>query len=367
MLVVGTVANQCYRIVKEGYNVFLKGLFDFMIIDESSQLDICRSIFPLCTLAEEFELVLLGDRLQMPPITATEPPEGAEYMVGSIQTYLKKRFKINERELLKNYRSSQPFVDFAKTIGYPAGLSAHSPRLRLHEIQPFSNRPVSWPTALPWVPAWGEILDPSKSVVAATYSDGRSGQANEFEAQAISALMSLLYHSASREMDGELDDSGSAIIPVHAHFDDDSFWRKGIGVVTPHRAQRSLVVRMLKGLFPKTDPRLIDEAVDTVERFQGGQRQTIIISFGVGDPDLIADEEAFLLQLERTNVAISRSRAKCVTLISDELAYHLPHDKEVITTARAIKSYVDDFCRKRKSIALPDTSSSTRPALLRWR
>lgn len=367
VVIVGTVATQCYRIAKSGYNVFVKGLFDFMIIDESSQLEVCRSIFPLCTLADEFELVLLGDRLQMPPITVTEPPKGAEYMVGSIQTYLKKRFGISERELLKNYRSSQDFVEYAKSIGYPAALNAHSPGLRLNEFQPFGRKPINWPTSLPWVPAWGEILDPGKPVVAITYSDGRSGQANEFEAQTTAALVSLLYHSASRELDGELDDLGSVIVPAHAHFDDDSFWKKGIGVVTPHRAQRSLIVRILKELFPKADPKLIDQAVDTVERFQGGQRQTIIISFGVGDPDLIADEEAFLLQLERTNVAISRSRAKCVTLISDELACHLPNDKEVIITARAIKSYVDDFCRNKKLLALPNTSSGTRPALLRWR
>lgn len=49
--------------------------------------------------------------------------------------------------------------------------------------------------------------------------------------------------------------------------------------------------------------------IDTVERFQGGERDTIIVSFGVGDTDIIEGEEEFLLQLERTNVAISRARA----------------------------------------------------------
>ena len=76
----------------------------------------------------------------------------------------------------------------------------------------------------------------------------------------------------------------------------------------------------------------------TVERFQGGQRDAIIISFGVGDPDLISDEESFLLQLERTNVAISRARAKCVLLISEDLAYHLPSDRETILTSKAVKT-----------------------------
>jgi superfamily I DNA and/or RNA helicase len=88
----------------------------------------------------------------------------------------------------------------------------------------------------------------------------------------------------------------------------------------------------------------------TVERFQGGQRDAIIISFGVGDPDLISDEESFLLQLERTNVAISRARAKCVLLISEDLAYHLPSDRETILTSKAVKTYVSDFCRQTQEV-----------------
>src|SRR5262249_11915681 len=143
-------------------------------------------------------------------------------------------------------------------------------------------------------------------------------------------------------------------------FDDEIFWKEGVGIVTPHRAQRSLVVRLLKAAFPSTNPDLIDGAVDTVERFQCGERHFILISFGAGDPDLISDEEAFLLQLERTNVAISRAKAKCVVLISDELISHLPQDKRVIQTSRAIKMYVDEFCRSQKVLSVPWRNNENR-------
>src|SRR5690606_1109024 len=138
------------------------------------------------------------------------------------------------------------------------------------------------------------------------------------------------------------------------------------GIVTPHRAQRSLILRRLRHLFPTHSADAIDAAVDTVERFQGGQRDTIVISFGVGDPDLIADEESFLLQLERTNVAISRARAKCILAISDDLIYHLPSDRDTILTSKAVKSYVSDVCRHTQTFNVPGLAGTQRPVVLRW-
>jgi superfamily I DNA and/or RNA helicase len=122
----------------------------------------------------------------------------------------------------------------------------------------------------------------------------------------------------------------------------------------------------LREIFPDHDPQMIDAAVDTVERFQGGQRDTIIISFGVGDPDLIAEEESFLLQLERTNVAISRARAKCILVISEDLAYHLPSDRETILTSKAVKTYVSDFCRQLLTFEVATGETTQRQLTLRW-
>jgi superfamily I DNA and/or RNA helicase len=148
--------------------------------------------------------------------------------------------------------------------------------------------------------------------------------------------------------------------------DANTFWDRGVGIVTPHRAQRALIISRLRELFPAHDPQKLDAAVDTVERFQGGQRDTIIISFGVGDPDLILEEESFLLQRERTNVAISRARSKCIVLISEDLAYHLPSDRETIETSKAVKAYVSEFCRE--SLTVQVTSGDWQRALtIRWR
>lgn len=135
---------------------------------------------------------------------------------------------------------------------------------------------------------------------------------------------------------------------------------------TPHKAQKALVVRKLLELFPKANPKAVFESVDTVEQFQGGERDMIIVSFGVGDIDIIEGEGEFLLQLERTNVAISRARAKGIVLMPKSLAYHLPTDEKAAETSIALKSYLDEFCVQRKAVSV-EFGGEKRNGEVRWR
>ena len=148
-------------------------------------------------------------------------------------------------------------------------------------------------------------------------------------------------------------------------YSDDDFFRSGIGIVTPHKAQKALVVRKLLELFPSADPTAVFESVDTVERFQGSERDTIIVSYGVGDTDIIEGEEEFLLQLERTNVAVSRARAKCIVLMPKSLAYHLPTDQKAAETSIALKSYLEEFCKQRIPAQI-EFIGETRKGEVRW-
>ena len=366
IILAGTVAHQCYRIAKQGAQTARAELFDYLVIDESSQLDVGKSLFPLCLLTQDSEIALFGDHLQMPPVISTQPPRNAEWLVGSIQNYLLHRHNLTLQNLLINYRSSAAFVEFGKRIGYPPQLSAHSENLKLHRLTAGGAAPAGWQIAVPWFSGLYEMLNSDHALVAVTYEDGRAGQANEFEADAVCGMVQQLFLTFSKFLAGEKDATGQEIVPSHALHDPESFWERGVGIVTPHRAQRALIVRRLREIFPTHDAHRIDAAVDTVERFQGGQRDTIIISFGVGDPDLISDEESFLLQLERTNVAISRARAKCILVISEDLAYHLPSDRETIQTSKAVKTYVSDFCRHTLPATVPVGPNATRPITIRW-
>jgi hypothetical protein len=333
-------------------------IFDFIIIDESSQVPITLAIRPLALLKTNSQVVIAGDHMQMPPIASLEPPKNAEYLVGSIQTYLIKRFSIATNNLLLNYRSNQDLVDYSKTLGYPHNLQAHNRDRRIAIINDITAAINTLPVNMPVTDAYHHILAPDSKVIAFIHDDIVSSQANEVEAKLVASIAYLLRQSASQDLFPNASQN-------YRCFDDDSFFERGIGVVTPHKAQKALVVRELLKLFPSADPDLIYESVDTVERFQGGERDTILVSFGVGDVDIIEGEELFLLQMERTNVAVSRAKAKCVLIMPKALAYHIPNDEKASKTAVAIKSYIEEFCNNRISVDI-NFQGEIRKGEVRW-
>ena len=359
--IVATTAHIVHRILKqlsESGNSVLEELFDLVVLDESSQVPVTLALRPLAGLRTDGQVVIAGDHLQMPPIHELEPPLGAEHLVSSIQTYLTKRFGIPSQELLVNYRSNQDLVEYAKTLGYPAQLQAFKAKNNLQPLHPVEEAIDLLPAHFPATDGYAGMLAASRSVVALLHDDPVSSQANEFEAELVAGLAFCIRRSMARELD-----TGEG--GPKTEFDDDEFFDVGIGIVTPHKAQKALVVRALLAAFPDADPAKVYGAVDTVERFQGGERQTIIVSFGVGDTDVIEGEEAFLLQMERTNVAVSRAQAKCIVLLPQSLAYHLPSDQKAAETSIAIKSYVEEFCGNREKMLI-SFRGTEREAELRW-
>jgi hypothetical protein len=358
--IVATSCHQAHKIVQHGANKKIDSIFDIVILDESSQIPVSRALGPLTGLKEEGQLVVAGDHLQMPPIQQLDAPVGAEYLVGSIQTYLLKRpFRkpIITCDLLENYRSSKDIVDFAKTIGYPVNLIPAYPDTKIKLLKSISSLKLGFPTNLPWSDKWSDLIDPEKSALTLLHKDDNSSQSSEFEASLVAAVAYLLRNTVSSELDGR---SG---LVSHKHPNAEEFWSKVIGIVTPHKAQRALVIRQLKKLFPLDPPEQISGSVDTVEKFQGGERHLIIVSYAVGDPEVISGEEAFLMQLERTNVAISRAMAKCIVIMPENLAGHIPQQKKAIDTAHALKRFVDEFCNKSENIKF---DSGVKEGQLKW-
>ncbi|HEK1214092.1 TPA: AAA family ATPase [Pseudomonas aeruginosa] len=321
----------------------LHPVFDVVVVDESSQVPVAKSLAAFSGLRDDARVVVAGDHLQMPPITAIEAPKEAAYLVGSIQTYLLERpfaVPVQKCVLDTNYRSADHIVEFARTIGYPPGLTAAYGNCRLHLVQPLPSRADYYPS-FPWSQVFDRVLHPDTRVASVLHDDDISSQGNRYEAQVVANLVRGLRHSVS----GALDNWGLNSKP-HSVPGAQQFWSECVGIVTPHRAQRALVVQALTDIWP-TEADHISDAVDTVERFQGGERHTIIVTFGVADVDVISGEETFLMQLERTNVAISRAMAKCIVVMPRALAAHVPEDKRALETAFAIKDFVEDFCSQR--------------------
>lgn len=257
---------------------------------------------------------------------------------------------LTSKDLLENYRSNNTIVGFGRFAGYPAGLTAHFPNLRMRLETPLpAAAPARWPGNLAFDANLSQLLEPSQPISAFIYPEGRSSQWNDFEAQTVAALLWILRGHLGVGLNG---DPQASSVGLH---DATSFWTEAVGVVTPHRAHKALVVSKLQALFEPLgdDGRRIRDAVNTVERFQGQQRDVIIASYALGDPDAIADEDEFLLSLNRFNVMASRPRAKLVVLASQEVINHLPGDLEVMRDSRLLKYFAETFLDDRTACVLP--------------
>jgi len=100
-----------------------------------------------------------------------------------------------------------------------------------------------------------------------------------------------------------------------------------VAVMTPHRAQRALLKDALKPWSREI------AMVDTIERLQGGECPTILFSATVSDPVAITQNESFILDMNRSNVAFSRTKERLIVLCSRALLDHIPDSVEAYDAA----------------------------------
>lgn len=341
---VGATTHQAHKLYVEAGSP-VQEMFDLILVDEASQMDVAQSTLALSGLASGGAVVVAGDPKQLPPIHRAEKPVGLEEMVGPIFSYLQDRFGLQPVVLETNYRSCQGIVSLGFEAGYPRSLQAHSPDLKIEILQPIpqsQESPQHWPQGLFWSPEWSALLNPDQRSVCFVYREGRSSQWNPFESDAISALVWLLYGRLGNQLLNERDidetprpSNGQPYLP-------EDFWTTGVGIVTPHRAQQALIISRLQSMFPQ-DAQFIRSAVDTVERFQGQQRDVMLATFALGDPDAISDEDQFLLSLNRFNVMASRACAKLIVFVTQEIVDHLSSDMEVLRQSALLKLDVQVF------------------------
>jgi hypothetical protein len=319
--------------------------FDLIVLDEASQMDVASSTLVFTKLAQSGSCVLAGDDLQLSPIQQADPPVDLEHMVGSVYNYFRHFHHIVPSSLDVNYRSNHVITEFTKLAGYSSTLQSYSPDLRLNLRSPIpTEMPLDWPGDLHWCPEWTKFLSPDYPATCFIYDDNLSSQINDFEADTVTALTWLLQKCLASQLLNERLLGGLMQDPANTPFTPKEFWDKAVGIVTPHRAQMAKIIYRLQQTFPQHPAESIRGAVDTVERFQGQQRDIIIASFGLGDPDIIRAEDEFLYNLNRFNVLTSRARAKLIVLVTRTLLEHLSDDNGVLIESRLLKRFAESYC-----------------------
>jgi CRISPR/Cas system-associated exonuclease Cas4 (RecB family) len=292
LLLIGGTPGGLYRLVKEGGGKGRKidwseSYFDLVVVDEASQMSITEAITAGAFLRDDGQFIAVGDHRQMPPILAHAWDEESRRDMQharphlSIFEYLMK-LDFPRIALDRSFRIPAEIADFlSRHIYADDDIQFNSlNRRRLGSVHAMEE----------WV---GAALAPEHPLVLIEHQEEGSLQANEFEALLVEALA----QTAVRQLN---------LDPV-----------LGIGIVVPHRAQKALLRNKLPSLA---------ESIDTVERFQGSERNLIIFSVTVSDRDFAQAECEFLLEPRRLNVALSRPKNKMIVLASKTAFDLIPSD-----------------------------------------
>ncbi len=301
--------------------------FDLLVIDEASQVQVAAAAAYFLLLKSDAHVVLAGDHRQLGPIYGFQMKDSVQGLFDCIFSYMRETHNIAPVQLKHNYRTNVEISGWPRTRFYSNDYEAFFPERKLELNIDIDSKPVDWPDQLPWSDEYLRILDPTCPVVVLSYSANMYTLSNPFEAQIVAAL-TLLY---KKLMDRQL----SEVSPQE-------FWTQKIGVVTPHRAQMASIRNLLVEAAGMTmDP---PPFVDTVDRFQGQERDLILSSYVVADRDFVASEDAFILSPRRFNVTLTRARSKFVMLISDALLQYLPSDPDVARDASHLQLFAEKYC-----------------------
>jgi len=120
----------------------------------------------------------------------------------------------------------------------------------------------------------------------------------------------------------------------------------GLGIVVPHRAQRAALQQSFPELciIDATTGLPSRSAIDTVERFQGGERKVIMVSATESDRAYLLASAGFLLDPRRLTVALSRAKRKMILVASRSIFSLFSPDEETFANSLLWKNLLLRTC-----------------------
>ncbi len=295
--------------------------FDVAIIDEAGQLTI-PAILGALRFAKRF--ILVGDEKQLPPLVLSKEAAAAglaeslfSILKGIDFDYMKDRDQeVSACVPLKiQYRMNKWISHFASRVFYDSQLIPHAS---------VANRLLEAPTSQLMLPAETPsiafALDPlSAMVFLDVRSDRDKAKISDAEAHTV------------REVVAGLLARGIAL--------------QDIGIIAPYRAQ---VANLRRYLFSddaaigwQALPSDTPLSVDTVDRFQGGERPVIIISFATTTtPEAESQLREHLTDQHRLNVALTRAQRKLILVGNASALEGLPIFQRLLTYCRGMNSII---------------------------
>ncbi|OPY31672.1 MAG: exonuclease V subunit alpha [Methanomassiliicoccales archaeon PtaU1.Bin124] len=309
-LMVGTT-NQLLKLAREHERTRMLPLSAHaLIVDEASMMVFPHFLALTTMLGDDAEIMLSGDHMQLSPIVAHD--WGSESRPQSCR--------------YEPFRSCYEVAwDLAMHPSISPTMVRRSALQHTYRLGPEVRELVS-----PIYAAEGVVLK------GRGHGDDESGSAEGLAAIWSRPGLYLLLHDEEgskkcNEFEASLVHDVIAVGPRDT---------KSVAVITPHRAQRALLRTKLE------DAEEVVAMIDTVERLQGGECDTVIVSGTQSDPNAIAASADFILDLNRSNVIFSRAKKRLVVVCSRNLLNSVPADLENYRSAYLWKR-VRSMCTER--------------------
>ncbi len=280
------------------------------------------------------KVVIVGDHNQLPPVRTISPPKNLEPVLSSLFTYYVDGHQIPSKQLKINYRSHKDIVEFTSSLGFYKGLEAHESNANQLLDGDINNVKETWLKI---------VLSPNRVICSITHKSKFEIGISMLEAYLVKKII-LGYYKMINPKD---------------KVEETEFWTKKVGVVAPHNAQGTTIIKSLyqelKLITHLKKEILMDylkNSVYSVEKFQGSDRDLIVTSIGLSDVDKISDEADFIFNINRFNVLTSRAKHKLIFIASKEILNYIPDDRKIIESSSKFGLYVNKFCNKRLNLKI---------------
>ena len=292
-------------------NRLLDGMkFGTLFIDEAAQALEAACWIPI---RRAGRVIFAGDHCQLPPTVKCY-----EALKGGLGRTLMERIADQKPEVVTllrmQYRMHEDIMRFSSDWFYN-NLMVAAPQVKHRSILDL-DLPMTWIEPLPSLTEEGTIQPTRERRGNETSSGAVEGVSISNVAEAHLTLLAL---QAYFEMIGR-----ERILKE----------RLDVGIISPYRAQVQLLRQLLrKNEFFKPFRRLI--AINTVDGFQGQERDIIVISL------VRSNEEGkigFLRDLRRMNVAITRARMKVIILGDRSTLTRHPFYNKLYQYIKALKT-----------------------------